>query len=67
MTGPAEPFAGRCGIFDQISGPFELDLPAYPDGQFITEISHQKMFPAESHSQALLGFMPKVARVGIGR
>jgi 2-methylcitrate dehydratase len=60
MTGPAEPFAGRCGIFDQISGPFELDLPAYPDGQFITEISHQKMFPAESHSQALLGFMPKV-------
>jgi 2-methylcitrate dehydratase len=60
MTGPAEPFEGTAGVFEQVTGPFELSLPAYPGGHYITEISHQKMFPAESHSQALLGLMPTV-------
>jgi 2-methylcitrate dehydratase len=61
MTGPGEPFAGKAGVFDQISnGPFDLQLPAYPDGKYITEISHQKIYPAESHSQPLIAFMPTV-------
>jgi 2-methylcitrate dehydratase len=60
ITGPAEPFAGGSGVFDQISGgPFELTLPAYPD-RMIVEISHQKVYPAESHSQALIAVMPRV-------
>ncbi len=60
MTGPDRPFEGTRGLWEQVTGPFELHLPAFPGGKTITEISHQKMFPAESHSQSLLGFMPQV-------
>jgi 2-methylcitrate dehydratase len=60
LTGPDEPFSGKTGVFDQLTGPFEFTLPANPDGRMVVEISHLKQFPAETHGQALLGLMPKV-------
>lgn len=60
MTGPAEPFVGTMGVFDQLTGPWELVLPAEPGGRYVAEISHMKMYPAESHSQSLLGLMPSI-------
>ncbi|MFC4055475.1 MmgE/PrpD family protein [Actinomadura syzygii] len=60
MTGPAEPFEGKTGVFDQTVGPFEAKLPANDDGRLVVEISHLKQFPAETHGQALLGLMPRV-------
>jgi 2-methylcitrate dehydratase len=60
MTGPDEPFEGISGVMDVLTGRFDLSLPAYPGGKFVVEISHQKKFPAESHSQALLGLLPEL-------
>jgi 2-methylcitrate dehydratase len=60
MTGPSEPFEGTMGVFDQLTGPFEVQLPANPGGRWVTEISHMKRYPAESHSQSLLGFVPSI-------
>jgi 2-methylcitrate dehydratase len=60
MTAPAEPFEGGSGLWQLVTGPFELALPAYPGGRTVVEISHLKQFPAETHGQALLGLMPKV-------
>ena len=60
MTGPEEPFEGKTGLWDQVTGPFEVPLPAYPDGSRVVELSFLKQFPSEAHSQALLGFMPTV-------
>jgi 2-methylcitrate dehydratase len=60
MTGPAEPFEGRSGLFDQVSGPFTFTLPANPGGPMIVELSYMKLFPAEGPSQALLGTVPRI-------
>jgi 2-methylcitrate dehydratase len=60
MTGPAEPFDGKTGLKDQATGPFAVSLPAASDGSLVVQISHLKQFPAETHSQALIGLMPKV-------
>jgi 2-methylcitrate dehydratase len=60
MTGPDEPFEGKTGLWDQVTGPFEVSLPADPGGRMVVEISHLKQFPAETHGQALLGLMPEV-------
>jgi 2-methylcitrate dehydratase len=60
MTGPGEPFSGTAGVFDQLTGPFDLKLPAEPGGSWVVEISHMKQFPAESHGQALLALVPEL-------
>jgi 2-methylcitrate dehydratase len=60
MSGPAEPFEGSTGLWEQVTGPFEVSLPANPDGPLVVEISHLKQFPAEAHSQAFLGVVPKI-------
>ena len=60
MTGPAEPFVGTMGVFEQLTGPWELVLPVDPGGRFVAEISHLKQYPAETHAQSLLGLMPAV-------
>lgn len=60
MTGPGEPFSGTAGVFDQVTGRFELVIPANPGGQWVTEVSHMKPFPAESHGQALLSLVPEI-------
>jgi 2-methylcitrate dehydratase len=60
MTGPDEPFAGVSGVFDQVTGPFDVTLPANGDGPMVIEVSHLKHFPAEGHAQALLGVLPEI-------
>lgn len=60
MTGPAEPFEGKSGLFEQVTGPFEAALPADPGGRLVVQTAHLKRFPAESHSQALLDAAPKL-------
>jgi 2-methylcitrate dehydratase len=60
MTGPADPFEGKSGLWDQAVGPFSVTLPASDDGKLVVQISHLKQFPAETHGQALLGLMPAV-------
>jgi 2-methylcitrate dehydratase len=60
LTGPSEPFEGECGVMAVATGEFDLAIPAYPGGKFIVEMSHQKMFPAETHAQAILGLVPKI-------
>ncbi|HLI14732.1 MAG TPA: MmgE/PrpD family protein [Acidimicrobiales bacterium] len=60
MTGPSHPFEGPCGVFDQVTGRIEPQLPADPEGALVIELSHQKLFPAESHAQALLGLLPRL-------
>ncbi|WP_052457108.1 MULTISPECIES: MmgE/PrpD family protein [unclassified Streptomyces] len=60
MTGPDEPFEGKSGLFEQVTGAFELTLPADPGGRMVVQISHLKQYPAETHSQALLGLIPAV-------
>jgi 2-methylcitrate dehydratase len=60
MTAPAEPFEGEAGLMDVLTGRFGLAIPAYPDGRYVVQLSHQKMLPAESHSQAILGVVPRI-------
>jgi 2-methylcitrate dehydratase len=60
MTGPDQPFEGVMGVFDQLTGPFAVRLPADPRGRWVVELSHMKKFPAESHSQSLLALVPQI-------
>jgi 2-methylcitrate dehydratase len=50
MTGPPEPFEGRSGIWDQVTGPFELQLPV-SSHEFVIEDVHTKIRPAEYNAQ----------------
>jgi 2-methylcitrate dehydratase len=60
MTGPDEPFEGKTGLWDQVTGSFEVSLPASGSGRLVIEMNHLKQFPAETHSQALLDLMPRL-------
>jgi 2-methylcitrate dehydratase len=60
MTGPEEPIQGKTALWDQVTGEFRVNLPPYPGGKRVVELSHMKQFPAETHSQALLGFVPTI-------
>jgi len=53
MTGPPEPFVGASGIWEQVTGPFELSLPVRPDGLVIEDV-HTKIRPAEYNAQGPL-------------
>lgn len=53
MTGPPEPYVGRSGIWEQVTGSFELSLPVRPDGSVIEDTSI-KLRPAEFNAQAPL-------------
>ncbi|MFH1183926.1 MAG: MmgE/PrpD family protein [Chloroflexota bacterium] len=54
MTGPTAAFEGRHGVWDQVTGPFELE-PLGGDGVgFGIARTNLKFFPAEYHSQAPL-------------
>jgi 2-methylcitrate dehydratase len=50
MTGPAEPYEGRSGIWEQVTGPFEIKLPVSSEG-FVIEQTHTKTRPAEYNAQ----------------
>jgi 2-methylcitrate dehydratase len=55
MTGPTAAFEGRHGVWDQVTGPFELGPMGGRSGrEFMIERANLKFFPAEYHSQAPL-------------
>jgi 2-methylcitrate dehydratase len=53
MTGPPQPFEGSSGIFEQVTGPFELRLPV-SSTELIIEDIHTKIRPAEYNAQGPL-------------
>ena len=54
MTGPTAAFEGRHGVWDQVTGPFELGRLGGEGGAFGIERINFKYFPSEYHSQAPL-------------
>jgi 2-methylcitrate dehydratase len=50
MTGPDRPFEGTHGIWEQVTGPFELPLPA-PGQSPMIETAGLKYFPIENNGQ----------------
>jgi 2-methylcitrate dehydratase len=58
MTGPAQPFEGRDGLWQLVTGPFkELRLPPTPPG---ATLSNSKRFPTEGYTQALMPVVPEI-------
>ncbi len=54
MTGPAQPFEERGGLWDSVTGPFsEMHLPVKP-GQLVAANMRYKRFPAERNAQSIL-------------
>jgi 2-methylcitrate dehydratase len=53
VTGPPNPFEGRAGIWEQVTGPFELAFAVQPESYVIERIS-TKFRPAEYNSQGPL-------------
>jgi 2-methylcitrate dehydratase len=54
MTGPTAAFEGRHGVWDQVTGPFQLGPLGDTGKGFGVERTNLKFFPAEYHSQAPL-------------
>lgn len=54
MTGPTAAFEGRHGLWEQVTGPFELGALGGNGAPFGIERTNLKFFPAEYHSQAPL-------------
>jgi 2-methylcitrate dehydratase len=63
MTGPAEPFEGKDGLFNRVTGPYEALLPnaLSEPGTTAIEQAHYKLRPAEFQSQAALDVVEEVA------
>lgn len=53
MTGPPQPYVGRSGIWELVTGEFELTLPVRP-GRAVIEDTSIKLRPAEFNAQAPL-------------
>lgn len=68
MTGPEAPFEGRHGLWDLVTGPFEM-RPFPPRGDFLTEKVRLKYWPLEYNIQivvwAALELREKVRRAEI--
>ncbi len=62
MTGPAQPFEGRGGLWDTVTGPFDLKIPyPYTEGRLLIEDMGFKRFPAEGSNQGILDqFIPQL-------
>jgi 2-methylcitrate dehydratase len=60
MTGPAEPFAGKSGLWEKVTGEFDVSLPANPGGPTVVEMSYMKRYPSELHSQSMIGLAPRI-------
>src|SRR5262249_10720042 len=52
MAGPTAAFEGRHGVWDQVTGPFQLGKLGGASVPFGVERTNLKFFPAEYHSQA---------------
>jgi 2-methylcitrate dehydratase len=63
MTGPAEPFEGKDGLFNRVTGAYQAVLPASltEPGASAIEQAHFKLRPAEFQSQAALDVVEEVA------
>ena len=59
MTGPELPFEGRHGIFEQVTGPLEIAVPAAESPSAI-ESTRLKFYPTEAHSQAPLNMIERM-------
>ena len=59
LTGPLEPFEGKDGLWERVSGPFDFGLPARPDS-FVMEQTSLKLHPLEYHSQSFLDLVPAI-------
>jgi 2-methylcitrate dehydratase len=58
MTGPAQPFEGRDGLWQLVTGPFrELRLPPREPG---ATLASSKRFPTEGYTQPLMPVIPEV-------
>ena len=55
MTGPTAAFEGKDGIFDKVTGKFELAAMGSATEQFGIDRTNLKFFPSEYHSQAPCG------------
>jgi 2-methylcitrate dehydratase len=53
MTGPNAPFDGAEGLFEKVTGPFEIRLPVVP-GHLGVENFRVKRYAAEGNAQAML-------------
>lgn len=61
MTGPAQPFEGRQGLFEHLGRFKELRLPAAsPDGRMVVERMGFKRFPSEGSTQSILELTPQI-------
>ncbi len=54
MTGPDRPFEGRHGLWDLITGPFEMEPFGGRGGRFTTPTVRLKYWPAENSAQAAI-------------
>jgi 2-methylcitrate dehydratase len=54
MTGPTAPIEGKHGMWEQVTGPFQIGKLGGAEVPFGIERSNLKFFPAEYHSQAPL-------------
>jgi 2-methylcitrate dehydratase len=52
VTGPERPFEGRHGLWEQITGPFELEPFASAGGRFLVPTVRLKYWPVEYNAQA---------------
>jgi 2-methylcitrate dehydratase len=52
MTGPDRPFEGRHGLWEQITGPFQLAQLGARGGEFLTPRVRLKYWPVEYNAQA---------------
>lgn len=50
MTGPPQPFEGRSGIWELVTGEFAIGFPVVP-GEYVIEDVHTKVRPAEYNAQ----------------
>jgi 2-methylcitrate dehydratase len=61
MTGPAQPFDGRLGLFEHLGRFKELRLPAAsPDGRMVVQRMGFKRFPSEGSTQSILELTPQI-------
>jgi 2-methylcitrate dehydratase len=61
MTGPPEPYVGRSGIFEQVTGPFEIALPVGAD-RAVIEDTAIKLRPAEFNAQGPIDLMVELRK-----
>jgi 2-methylcitrate dehydratase len=62
MTGPAQPYVGRSGLWELVTGEFDLVLPLAREGSIIEDTAI-KLRPAEFNAQAALDLVVDLREV----